>query len=55
MVTYNIYLLDIKDLSSEFTLGIGIYNAVQFNQFFEDLNSFNDNFKDLNFITIGNE
>ena len=53
--TDNIYLLDIKDLSSEFTLGIGIYNAVQFNQFFEDLKWFNDNFKDLNFITIGND
>ena len=53
--TDNLYLLDIKDLSSELTLGIGIYNALQFNQFLEDLKWFNDNLKDLNFITIGND
>jgi hypothetical protein len=37
--------MDIKDLSSELTLGIGIFNLNQFIQFLDDLNWFNENYK----------
>ena len=37
--------MDIKDLSSELTLGIGIFNSNQFTQFLDDLNWFKENFK----------
>ncbi len=50
--TENLYLLDIKDMSSELTLGIGIFNSVQFTQFFDDLNWFNDNLENLHIITF---
>ena len=53
--TDNLYLLDIKDLSSELTLGIGIFNSRQFTQFFDDLKWFNEHMSDLNFITIGKD
>ena len=43
--TENLYLMDIKDLSSELTLGIGIFNFNQFIQFLDDLNWFNENLK----------
>ena len=51
----SLYLLDIKDLSSELTLGIGIFNCAQFIQFLDDLKWFNDNLKDINFITMGKD
>ena len=50
--TENLYLLDIKDMSSELTLGIGIFNSVQFTQFFDDLKWFTDNLKGLNIISL---
>lgn len=50
--TENLYLLDIKDMSSELTLGIGIFNSMQFTQFFDDLNWFNDNLENLHIITF---
>ena len=53
--TENIYLLDIKDLSSELTLGIGIYNFNQFKQFLEDIKWFADNFKEKCIITLSKE
>ena len=53
--TENIYLLDIKDLSSELTLGIGIYNFNQFKQFLDDLKWFADNFKDKCIISFSKE
>ena len=50
--TENIYLLDVKNLSSELTLGIGIFNIVQFTQFLEDLQWFHENFKDIGVISL---
>ena len=50
--TENLYLLDVKELASELTLGIGIYNSRQFSQFLDELKWFKDNFKDLNFLNI---
>lgn len=50
--TENIYLLDIKDLSSELTLGIGIFNANQFIQFLEDLNWFAENLREKLIINL---
>ena len=50
--TENLYLLDIKDMSSELILGIGIFNSVQFTQFFDDLKWFSDNLKELNIINL---
>ena len=38
--TENLYLMDIKDLSSELTLGIGIFNSNQFTKFLDELNWF---------------
>ena len=38
--TDNYYLMDIKELSSEFTFGIGIFNSHHFIQFLDDLQSF---------------
>ena len=34
--TKNFYLLDIKDMRSQFSLGIGIFGSRQFNEFLED-------------------
>ena len=53
--TDNFYLLDIKDLSSELTLGIGIFNHKQFIQFMDDLKWFNDNLRNKHFITFDND
>ena len=53
--TENTYLLNIKELSSELTLGIGIYNFNQFKQFLEDLKWFADNFKDKCIISFSKE
>ena len=53
--TENIYLLDIKDLSSELTLGIGIFNSTQFLQFLDDINWFNDNLKEKGVITLSKD
>ena len=53
--TDNLYLLDIKDLSEELTLGIGIFNSKHFTQLFDDIKWFNDNLKDINLITIGKD
>jgi len=47
-----LYLLDIKDLSAELTLGIGIFSSRQFTQFLDDLKWFKDNLKDLNLISF---
>ena len=52
--TDNLYLLDIKDLSSELTLGITIFNSVQLTEFLDDLKWFNDNL-DENIITLGKD
>ena len=43
--TDNLYLMDIKDLSSELTLGIAIFNSSQFTQFLDELNWFKENLK----------
>jgi hypothetical protein len=43
--TDNLYLMDIKDLSSELTLGIGIFSFNHFTQFLEDLNWFKEKLK----------
>ena len=53
--TENIYLLDIKDLSSELTLGVGIFNSAQFLQFLDDINWFNDNLKEKGVITLSKD
>ena len=53
--TENIYLLDIKDLSSELTLGIGIFNSTQFIQFLEDIKWFEENFKEKYVITLSKD
>ena len=53
--TENTYLLNIKELSSELTLGIGIYNFNQFKQFLEDIKWFSDNFKEKCIITLSKE
>ena len=53
--TENIYLLDIKNLSSELTLGIGIFNSGQFIQFLDDIKWFVDNFKDKCVITLSKD
>ena len=53
--TENIYLLDIKDLSSELTLGVGIFNSTQFLQFLDDINWFNDNLKEKGVITLSKD
>ena len=53
--TDNIYLLDIKDLSSELTLGVGIFNSNQFLQFLDDIKWFNDNFKEKCVITLSKD
>ena len=53
--TENTYLLNIKELSSELTLGIGIYNFNQFKQLLEDLKWFADNFKDKCIISFSKE
>ena len=47
--TDNLYLLDIKDLSSSLTLAVGIFNSKHFAEFLEDLKWFdqNGNFKDI--------
>ena len=37
--------MDIKDLSSELTLGIAIFNSSQFTQFLDELNWFKENLK----------
>jgi cysteine protease ATG4 len=50
--TENLYLLDFKDLSSELTIGIGIFNKSQFNQFLQDLDWFVKNYKDINLISL---
>lgn len=50
--TENLYLLDFKDLSSELTIGIGIFNLNQFKQFLVDLDWFDNNFKEINLISI---
>jgi cysteine protease ATG4 len=50
--TENLYLLDYKDLSSELTIGIAIFNMTQFKQFLNDLNWFNKNYKDINLISL---
>ena len=53
--TDNIYLLDIKNLSSELTLGIGLFCLNQFNQFLEDIQWFVDNFKEKCVITLSKD
>jgi len=50
--TENLYLLDFKDLSSELTIGIGIFNMSHFKQFLEDLYWFDKNYKDINLISL---
>ena len=53
--TENIYLLDIQNLSSELTLGIGIFNTNQFLQFLEDIIWFENNFKEHGVITLSKD
>ena len=53
--TENIYLLDMKNMSSELTLGIGIYNSNQFTQFLDTIKWFADNFKDKCIISFSKE
>ena len=53
--TENIYLLDIKNLSSELTLGIGIFSHNQFIQFLDDIKWFADNFKEKSVITLSKD
>jgi hypothetical protein len=53
--TENTYLLDIKNLSSELTLGIGIFDSGQFIQFLDDIKWFVDNFKDKCVITLSKD
>ena len=43
--TENLYLLDIKELTSAFTFAIGIFNSKQFTQFLDDLIWFNQHSK----------
>ena len=50
--TENLYLLDYKDLSSELTIGIGIFNMNHFKQFLTDLNLFYEKYKDINLISF---
>ena len=53
--TDNLYLLDIKDLSSELTLGITIFNSIQLTEFLDDLKWFNDNLNENIIITLGKD
>ena len=53
--TENIYLLDIKNLSSELTLGIGLFSSNQFNQFLDDIQWFVDNYKEKCVITLSKD
>ena len=53
--TENVYLLDIQNLSSELTLGIGIFNNNQFLQFLEDIKWFENNFKEKGIITLSKD
>ena len=53
--TENLYLMDIKDLSSQLTLGIGIFNSHQFTQFHEDLLWFKTNLKKNQIITFAKD
>jgi hypothetical protein len=53
--TDNYYLMDIKDLSSELTLGIGIFNSLHFTQFLDDLIWFNNNTREHHLIIIDKE
>lgn len=46
--TENLYLLNIKEMRNQFSLGIGVFNNQQFNQFLEDAKWFSENFN--NFI-----
>ncbi len=48
--TPELYLMDIRELSSELTLGIGIYNSKQLSLVLEDLTWFSNNYPD--FISI---
>ena len=45
--TKNFYLLDIKDMRSQFSLGIGIFGSHQFNEFLEDAKWFSNNYKNV--------
>ena len=49
----NVYLLDIKEMRSQFSLAIGVYNSVQFNQFLEDAKWFSNNYE--HFIRFENK
>ena len=51
--TENLYLLDIKELTSSFTFAIGIFNSNQFSQFIEDLKWFDKNNEYNKFIYFG--
>ena len=46
----NLYLLDIKDMRCQFSIGIGVFSSIHINQFLEDAKWFADNYK--NFISI---
>ena len=50
--TNNLYVLDIKEMRCQFSLGIAVFNARQFNQFLEDAKWFNNNYKEV--ITFDN-
>ena len=51
--TENLYLLDIKELTSSFTFAIGIFNSNHFSQFIEDLKWFDKNNEYNKFIYFG--
>ena len=53
--TENVYLLDISNLSSELTLGIGIFSSTQFIQFIDDIKWFEDNFKEKCVISLNED
>ena len=44
-----------KNMSSELTLGIGIYNLNQFTQFLDTIKWFADNFKEKSVITLSRD
>ena len=54
--TYNskeLFLLDIKDMRCQFSIGIGVFSSVQFNQFLEDAKWFSNNYE--HFIRFENK
>ena len=53
--TENLYLLDIKEISSSLTFSVGIFNEKHLGQFFEDLKWFDQNDKYKNTIYFGKD